>query len=89
MAKYSYHRLDANHQAIRDALEAAGCTVVSGPPLDLLVGNHGKTFILEIKTEKGKHRPKQIKFLAEWKGHAATVRSVDEAIEEVFRTPRR
>ena len=85
MARYAYHRLDENHKEIRDALEAAGCTVESIGPLDLVVGNKGRTFLLEIKTAKGKHRPKQIKFLAKWKGHAATVRSVDEAIEEVFR----
>ena len=83
MARYSYHRLDANHDEIRQALEDVGCTVDPGGPLDLIVGRNERTYLLEIKTAKGKLRPKQVKFLARWKGHAATVRTVDEALRVV------
>lgn len=83
MARYAYHRLDANHQEIRQALEAVGCTVESTGPLDLIVGRDARTYLLEIKTAKGKLRPKQERFLARWKGHAATVRTVDEAFSAV------
>lgn len=84
MARYAYHRLDANHEEIRQALEQAGATVESIGPLDLIVGAHGRTYLLEVKTAKGKLRPKQAQFLSRWKGHAAVVRTADEAIQAVF-----
>lgn len=85
MARYAYHRLDANHAEIRAALEQAGATVESIGPLDLIAGHAGRTFLLEIKTAKGRVRPKQQRFLSRWKGHAAIVRTPEEAIAEVFR----
>ena len=84
MARYSYHRLDANHDDVREALEARGATVESIGPLDLIVGHAGRTYLIEVKTAKGKLRPKQEKFLARWKGHAAVVRTPDEALAAVF-----
>jgi hypothetical protein len=80
VAKYSYHQLDANHHAIRDGLKARGASTYSGGPLDLIVGFRGRTFLLEVKTAKGKIRPSQEAFLRAWSGHAAVVRTLDEAL---------
>ncbi|HEX8030303.1 MAG TPA: hypothetical protein VF491_17635 [Vicinamibacterales bacterium] len=84
MARYAYHRLDANHQEIREAYEAVGATVESCGPLDLVVGYQGRTFLVEVKTRKGKTRSaKQARFLAKWKGQAAIVRSPEEALQVI------
>ena len=83
MAKYSYHRLDANHAEIRKGLEQAGASVVPSGPVDLLVGFRGLNYVLEVKTAKGKLRPKQEKFLAGWKGSAHIVRTCDEALRAI------
>ncbi len=83
MAKYHYHRLDANHRAIREGLERIGASVSTHGPLDLLVGFRGKTFVLEIKTARGKLRPSQVQFIATWKGHCATVRTLEEALSAI------
>lgn len=80
MAKYSYHRVDANQREIRDALEAVGATCDVRCPSDLLVGYRGQNYLLEVKTDKGKERPTQLKFKARWKGHYALVRSVSDAL---------
>jgi hypothetical protein len=83
MAKYSYHRLDANHREIRSALEAVGATVNEKGPLDLLVGFRGTNYLLEVKTAQGLLRTSQKSFLAEWRGQACVVRSVDEALKAI------
>jgi hypothetical protein len=80
MARYSYHQLDANHRTIRAGLEAVGATVDVKAPLDLLVGFRGVNYLIEVKTAKGKLRPSQDAFLARWKGHAAVVRTLPEAL---------
>lgn len=79
MARYAYHQLDSNHKAIVEALEAGGCSVEPlGRPVDLVVGKNGRTYLVEVKTAKGKLRPSQEKFLAGWKGHAAVLRSIED-----------
>ncbi len=83
VAKYAYHRLDANHQAIRDALEQMGATVDPRCPGDLLVGFEGRNYLLEVKTSKGKLKASQEAFQAGWRGQYAVVRSVDEALRVV------
>lgn len=83
MARYSYHQLDANHRDIRAGLEAAGATVDSKGPLDLLVGFRGANYLLEVKTAKGKLRPSQARFLSAWKGQAVVVRTMDEALKAI------
>lgn len=80
MAKYSYHRIDANQKEIRDALESAGASIDTRCPGDLLVGFRGVTYLLEVKTAKGKERPKQVKFKARWTGQYAIVRTPEEAL---------
>ncbi len=83
MAKYRYHQLDKNHQAIREGLEAVGASVVSDGPLDLTVGFRGATYLLEVKTATGKLRASQERFLARWRGHAVVVRTLDEAMQAI------
>ena len=83
MARYAYHRLDANHAAIRDGLEAVGASVEPDGPLDLIVGFRGRNYLLEVKTAKGKLRPSQERFWAHWRGQKALVRTLEEALKEI------
>ncbi len=83
MAKYAYHRLDANHREICKALEAVGATVNEKGPLDLLVGFRGHNYLLEVKTATGRLRASQTAFLASWRGQAVVVRSVEEALTAI------
>lgn len=83
MAKYAYHRLDANHADIRAALEAVGASVDTKGPVDLIVGYRGATYLLEIKTATGKLRPSQERFLGRWRGQATVVRTIDDALKAV------
>lgn len=77
-------RIDSNQAEIVAALKRAGCTVeFIGQPLDLLVGRAGVTYLLELKTEDGDVKPGQRDFLKAWNGHAAVVRSFEEALEAV------
>jgi VRR-NUC domain. len=83
MARYAYHRKDNNHDEIRDALERVGATVVPDGPVDLVVGFRGATYLIEVKTAKGKLRPTQENFVRRWKGHVAVVRTIDEALKVI------
>lgn len=82
---------DRNQREIVDALERIGCSVVdlsaagvAGLP-DLLVGRHGRTLLLEVKTPIGKLRPAQTEFFETWRGTPPrVVRSVDEALRAVW-----
>lgn len=79
MARYAYHQIDANQREIIAALEAGGCSVKPiGKPVDLAVGKNGRTYLVEVKRPKGKLEPSQVKFFAEWKGHAVILRSLDD-----------
>lgn len=66
-------RVDENQRAIVKALRKAGAsvqplhTVGDGVP-DLLVGIGGKTFLVEVKNEKGTLTPDQIRWHSEWRG---------------------
>lgn len=82
MGKYQVHQVDGNQAVIVAYLEASGFSVRAiGRPVDLAAGYQGATYFLEIKQPKGKLEPSQVKFLAEWKGHAEVLRSVEEAAE--------
>jgi hypothetical protein len=81
VSKYQVHQVDGNQRAIVEALEHGGCSVEKiGRPLDLLVGTHGKSYVFEVKLPKGKLRATQVRFLAQWKGHAGILRSVEDAL---------
>ena len=81
-------RRDANHQEIKDAFTALGCSVAdtadvgNGFP-DLVVGIAGVTMLVEVKTKYGIHTPEQERFFSEWRGSHYTVRSRDQAIDLV------
>lgn len=76
---------DQNQAIIVEALRKAGRsvqllhTVGKGCP-DLLVGNHGRNYLLEIKIKKGTLTPHQKEWMSTWRGSYAIVRTVEEAI---------
>lgn len=88
-------KLDANHQAIGDALSARGASVYSlagegkGCP-DLLVGWRGRNLLLEVKRtrdydkkagrKRQETREAQIAWAVKWTGQYAIVTSPDEAL---------
>jgi len=84
-------RKDANQGEIVKALEAIGCDVwIMHQPVDLLVGFRGRCLLLECKdgaksASRRKLTPAQVKFHASWRGHKATVKTPQEAIDAVLR----
>ena len=76
-------RRDTNEPEIIEALRAVGATVQSlderGVP-DLVVGFRQSTYLLEVKTAKGKLTKDQVVWHAAWKGQVAVVRTVEEAL---------
>lgn len=82
-------KVDSNHGEIVTALKSAGCTVQSlaevgsGCP-DLLVGYHGKSFLLEVKSRGGTLTEDQVQWLARWRGGMVrAVYSVEQALAVV------
>jgi len=77
-------RVDANQASIVADLRAVGATVEDlhevgeGCP-DIAVGFRGVNYMFEIKTEKGKLRPKQRKWHGWWHGQVDVIRSSEEA----------
>ena len=88
MAKYLYHRTDANAEAILTAMEQAGASVYRGGPLDAIVAKGGDTYLIEIKTAKGKLRPSQKAFIARWRGQVFVIRTVEEGLKVIGRIGR-
>jgi hypothetical protein len=70
-------RVDANQTQIVSALRAAGASVwIIGLPVDLLVGYHGHTFLVEIKsTNKARLTGLQVDFFETW--HGGTLCRID------------
>ena len=76
------NKRDSNEGEIVDELEARGFSVTKmDKPVDLLLGKHGKTWIAEVKTPKGKLRPAQVRFYELWRGNHLILRSTQEAAE--------
>lgn len=80
--------MDANQSEIVQALRDIGCSVIvtSHIPsfVDLVVGYHYRTMLLEVKDgQKAKLKPSQEKLLATWRGHYAVVRNVQDALDVV------
>lgn len=86
-------RTDDNQREIVNALRQSGCSVLilsgvgKGCP-DIVVGRAGVTYMLEIKD--GSKPPSarrltddQNDWHAKWRGHAAVVQSVDDALKAV------
>lgn len=81
-------RRDNAEAPIIEALRAAGASVVQLDVIDLLVGyappatGIPETFLLEIKTEKGKLTKSQIEFIKNWRGGKIGVaRTPEEALK--------
>jgi hypothetical protein len=82
---------DRNAATIVSALRAAGAVVwyiesaanVAGLP-DLLVGHRGKTYLLEVKTPRGRLSAQQQDFIQGWTGGPAViVRSAEQALAAI------
>lgn len=101
MRRFHYrHRVDEGQADIVRALRAAHCSAVlldngAGVP-DLLVGAHGRTLLLEIKSPAGvrgglsrsgqRLNAAQEAFAAAWQGGPIlVVTSADDALEQVRR----
>jgi hypothetical protein len=78
-------RRDANEGEIVTALQCVGCDIdyAERKPYDLVVGRAGQTYLLEVKTRKGRLRQSQIDFERDWRGHYAVVRTVEQALTAV------
>jgi Holliday junction resolvase len=83
-------KVDANHTEIREALRAAGATVLDlsgagrGCP-DLLIGFQGRNILCECKdgkksASKQKLTPAQVEFFDSWLGQVAKVTTPEEAV---------
>ena len=80
-------KVDANQQAIVDALRACAIHVeVLGKPVDLLASHRGIWHVLECKNEEGKNMltADQVKFIARSQGPVHIVRTPDEAVRAVL-----
>lgn len=85
-------KVDNNQAEITAALRAVGATVQplhtigKGCP-DLLVGFRRNNYVLEVKFEAGLLTEAELCWLADWRGQAAVVRSVDEALRAISSLP--
>lgn len=86
-------RIDGNHQAIVEALRHVGCSVQSlanlghGCP-DLLVGRHGRNYLMEIKNGKLSPSRQQLtqdeaRWAQSWNGSVLVVHDTIEALRAV------
>lgn len=84
-------KVDRNQKEIVAGLRAVGCSVLhlhgvhDGCP-DILVGYRNRNILLEIKSSpqaKLNLTPAQEKFFATWRGQAAVVCSLEEAMDVV------
>ena len=77
---------DLNQAAIVRTFRQAGATVQDlhavghGCP-DLLVGIHGKTYLIEVKSKRGKFTPAQVEWWWNWQGQALVIRSCLQVVE--------
>lgn len=82
----SYKKIDKNQNEIVGALRSVGASVESlakipnakGVP-DLLVGWHGKNYLMEIKNRDNRLTSFQEKWQRVWQGSVFNVRTIEEA----------
>lgn len=73
---------DTNEPEIFSALRAMGATVFAlHTPCDAIVGFRGCSYLVEVKTSKGKNTKDQSKFRETWRGQYQILRSVDQAVK--------
>jgi hypothetical protein len=81
-------KVDKNQTEIVQALRKAGATVQhlhqvgSGCP-DILVGYHGRNFLLELKSEKGTLTSDEQDWLYEWHGSASVVYGIVDSLKAI------
>ena len=76
----SVAKRDANESEIFAELRAWGLSVCPMDlPADALIGISGKTYLVEIKTPKGKLTGPQERFLETWRGDHTILRTIDDA----------
>ena len=85
-------RIDKNHPEVVEAFRALGASVLSLAPLgrgipDLLVAIGGVTWLVEIKSKKGKENDLQIEWAENWRGARAVVRDT-QGVETVVKSMR-
>lgn len=84
-------RRDATHADVRDCLRECGYTVfdagsVGGSFPDLVVGAHGRTFLIEVKSPGGKPSEGQARFARDWRGGPVLiVYSAEEAMAGILK----
>jgi len=85
-------KVDANHTEIVDCFKKLGCSVLSlaamgkGVP-DLLVATNGITWLVEVKSGKGKENELQKEWAENWQGARALVRD-RQGVETVVKLMR-
>ena len=85
-------RIDKNHPEVVEAFRKLGCSVLSLAPLgrgipDLLVAIGGVTWLIEIKSKKGKENDLQLEWAENWRGARAVVRDT-QGVETVVKLMR-
>mgnify|MGYP001462539481 FL=1 len=85
-------RIDKNHPEVVEAFRKLGASVLSLAPLgrgipDLLVAIGGVTWLIEIKSKKGKENDLQLEWAENWKGARAVVRDT-QGVETVIKMMR-
>ena len=85
-------RVDKNHSEVVEAFRKMGASVLSLAPLgrgipDLLVAIGGVTWLVEIKSKKGKENDLQLEWAENWRGARAVVRDT-QGVETVVKTMR-
>jgi len=81
-------KVDNNQAEIVEALRAVGASVVvlsrvGQGVADLACGYRGFTYFLEVKSDGGELTPAERRFMEQWRGQYAIVRSVDEALRVI------
>ena len=85
-------RIDKNHPEVVEAFRKLGASVLSLAPLgrgipDLLVAINGVTWLVEIKSKKGKENDLQLEWAKNWRGARALVRDI-QGVETVVKSMR-
>jgi Holliday junction resolvase len=85
-------RIDKNHPEVVEAFRKLGASVLSLAPLgrgipDLLVAIGGVTWLVEIKSKKGKENDLQLEWAENWRGARAVVRDT-QGVETVVKLMR-
>ena len=89
MRHANYGNADRNQHAIVDALRKVGATVAitsgvgDGFP-DLVVGAHGRTLLIEVKSGRALLNERESRWHREWKGRpVVVVRNVSDALRAI------